>query len=145
VIANTGGNAAGIGIETAMNFGSDLFLTWHYTAKLVAQLMLRHDLDISRVRQHNFFSGKDCPRTMRKAGMWPDFLKLVEAEYLAITNLKGYTITFISHDLEFVNNVGRIIKLPQAETTVSYTVQIHKNSELVGEKTFYSLLPAQGS
>jgi len=145
VIANTGGNARGIGIETAMNFGSDLFLTWHYTAKLVAQLMLRHNLDISRVRQHNFFSGKDCPRTMRKAGMWPDFLKLVEAEYLALTNLKGYTITFISNDPEFVNNVGRIIKLPQTETVVSYTVQINKDSKLIGEKTFESVLPAQGS
>ncbi len=145
VIANTGGNAAGIGIETAMNFGSDLFLTWHYTAKLVAQLMLRHNLDISRVRQHNFFSGKDCPRTMRKAGMWPDFLELVKAEYLALTNLKGYIITFISNDPEFVNNVGRVIKLPQTETTVSYTVQIYKDSELIGEKSSESVLPSQGS
>jgi N-acetylmuramoyl-L-alanine amidase CwlA/uncharacterized protein YjdB len=143
VIANTGGNARGIGIETAMNFGSDLYLTWQHTAKLTADLMFRHHLDINRVRQHNFFSGKDCPRTMRKAFLWEEFLSLVEGEYLAVTNLKGYTISFISHNPDLVNNIGRIIQLPLVDTKVSYTVQIENEKGLVGEKTYYSFLPAK--
>ncbi|MGD9887080.1 MAG: N-acetylmuramoyl-L-alanine amidase [Bacilli bacterium] len=141
-IANTGGNAAGIGIETAMNFGSDLYLTWQKTAKLTADLMYRYHLDINRVRQHHFFSGKDCPRTMRKADLWEEFLNLVEGEYLAATNLKGYTVKFISNNPEYVNNWGRIVKLPNVNTKVSYTIQIFLEGDMMGEKTYYSFLQA---
>lgn len=139
-ICNTGGNSRGIGIETTMNFGSDLYLTWQKTAKLVAELLVRHNLDVSRVRQHNFFSGKDCPRTMRKADLWNYFLEMVEAEYKVLNILKDYTITFISNNPDYIDNTGRLISLPDKKITVSYTIKISNNQGILEERTFFTEL-----
>ena len=63
-ICSKGGNNNSVGIESCVNYGSDLWLTWQMTAKLVADIMIRYNLDITRVRGHHFFSGKDCPQPM---------------------------------------------------------------------------------
>ncbi|HJA41202.1 MAG TPA: N-acetylmuramoyl-L-alanine amidase, partial [Firmicutes bacterium] len=36
--------------------------------QLVAYLLKKYKLPISRVKQHNFWSGKDCPHRIRKEG-----------------------------------------------------------------------------
>lgn len=143
IICNTGGGANGIGIETAMNNGSDIYLTWHYAAKLVAKLMIDFNLQLNRVKQHNNFSNKDCPRTMRNAGLWPNFLKMVQAEYLIQSELQGYTFEFTSLDKQYVSDTGRIIKLPDIETTVFYTVTITGPNNYSETQTFSSVLPAK--
>ncbi|EGK07114.1 N-acetylmuramoyl-L-alanine amidase [Desmospora sp. 8437] len=48
---------------------------------MVAQLLKKHKLPISRVVQHFKWSGKNCPRRLRKSG-WSAFLKAVES-YMA--------------------------------------------------------------
>jgi len=143
VIANTGGGAAGIGIETAMNNGSDIYLTWHYTAKMVASLMITHGLPIERVRQHNFFSGKDCPRTMRNAHLWDNFLNMVKAEYMMQSLFPDYTFTFQSNSTQYVDNRGRVIALPAAPTLVNYTITVTNGSGYNAEKVYYTTLPAR--
>ena len=80
-IGNFGGNFNSIGIESCVNKGSDIYLTWQKTAKLVAKLMDEHNFDIDRIVQHHYFSGKNCPQTMRNDGYWEHFLSLVEVEY----------------------------------------------------------------
>ena len=125
-ISNYGGNNNSIGIESCINDNTDVYYTWQKLAKLVANLMENNNLSIDDVVTHHFFSGKDCPGTMRHANLWFYFKDLVVAEYNILQYLKdGYGIE-LSCDSEYVNNVGRIIKWPKTRTTISYTVTIKK-------------------
>lgn len=63
-------------------------------AKLVAALMKEFNIPISRVVQHNHWSGKNCPQYLRAGRApitgvrsidWPQFLGMVQAEYAKIT------------------------------------------------------------
>jgi len=72
------GNYYGIGIELCVNEGADFEQTMDNAAKLTAMLIITYDLDISAVKQHYDFSGKDCPHLIREQGLMDDFLNQVE-------------------------------------------------------------------
>lgn len=129
-ICSKGGNGNSIGIETAVNKGSDLWYTWQITAQLVADLMVRHNLDITRVKGHHFFAAKDCPQPLLENDMeiWWKFIEMVEAEYEKITTCKDYEFTF-SCDSELVNEKGRVVKQDVNSQVVTYTVTV-KNGDV---------------
>ena len=108
LIANRGGNNNSIGIESCINVSSDIYLTWQRTAKLVAKLLKDNNLSFDDVKQHHFFSGKDCPMTIRRSGMWEHFMRLVKMEY-EVSNFisEGYKISFKTLDNRVSKN-GRI-------------------------------------
>ena len=126
-VANTGGNVNSIGIETMVNQGSDLYLTWQKTAKLVAHLLIDNNLTLDDVKPHHYFSGKNCPQTMRDNGLWDNFLTLVSFEYRILKDFGDYEITFESLDAEFVKNNGRVIKQDLKDKVVSYNVTVTKD------------------
>ena len=128
-ISNYGGNMNGIGMETAVNKGSDIYYTWQKTSKLVANLMKTNNLTIDDVKPHHYFSGKPCPATMRSNGFWGKFIELVQFEYDMITKYAGYTVTFKSNDPEYVNNLGRVIKQDVKTRSVSYTITVSKDGK----------------
>ncbi len=105
-ICNHGGNMNSIGIESAVNKGSDLWYTWHLTAELVAHLMIDQNLPITRVVGHHFFSAKACPQPMLENDLeiWYEFVELVRAEHEMLTTFKGYTISM--EVVEGANNVS---------------------------------------
>ncbi len=76
-----GGNKSGVGIELCVNQGSDFAQTVDNAARLTAYLLYSYKLDISDVKQHYDFSGKDCPDRLRENDNWENFLKLVK-QYL---------------------------------------------------------------
>ena len=80
-VCNRLGNLGSIGIETMVNEGSNILRTWHNCAKLVAKLLIENNLNIQDVKPHHYFSGKQCPNTMRNANEWQHFLNMVEMEY----------------------------------------------------------------
>ena len=130
-ICSTGGNRNSLGIESCVDKGSDLWYTWQKTAQLVAKLMYDTNLDITRVRGHHFFSGKDCPQPMlaNNCEIWYEFRSLIEAEYELLTEYSDYEIKFESHNPEILDNNGRIIKQPSETTCVTYTVTITKDGQ----------------
>lgn len=144
LIGNHGGNRNSIGIESSMNYGSDLYLTWHYLAKKASRLALEHELGLDRIVTHHFFSGKDCPMTLRKNDLFDNFRLMVEAEYLMNKFLGDYTFNFVSNNPDLVDNHGKIIKLPDTTTQVSYLVNV-SNAEtgFNQSKIYYSTIPAQ--
>ncbi len=82
------GNLYGIGIEICLNKQprgekpSKAFIkAVKNTAILAAELMKKYDLPIENVRQHNAFSGKNCPSCMRENDMWDDFINDVLTHY----------------------------------------------------------------
>ena len=136
-LANKGGNCNSIGIESCINVGSDIYLTWQITAKLVAKLLDENKLSFDRVKQHNFFSGKNCPQTIRMNGFWDHFMELVQMEYDVLKfKQEGYKIRLIVNDKDVKEN-GRIVKrdFNSEKKRVSYTIQTELNGEKE-EETF---------
>ena len=75
------GNASSIGIELCVNSGGDFAATQANAAALVRLLMAEHGIPIDHVVQHNHWTGKDCPHTIRHtAGAWEGFLALCRGE-----------------------------------------------------------------
>ena len=137
-----GGNSNGIGIESCVNSGSDVWLTWQYTAKLCANLLITHNLSSDRVVFHNNFTNKTCPNTMITNNLVDSFIKLVEVEYEVAKNYSDYEITFTSHNPEIMDNTGRIINAPDYTTNVTYTITVSKDG-VTEEVTLNALVPGR--
>ena len=127
-ICNFGGGTNAIGIESTVNDGSDIYQTWHNLAKLVADILVRHNLTPDRVLFHNSFSGKDCPHAMLNASLTDEFLRMVEIEYYIRKYYSDYTITFESLSPTIINNNGKVISSVASDTLVYYRVTVTKNA-----------------
>ncbi|MGI6710134.1 MAG: Ig-like domain-containing protein [Bacilli bacterium] len=137
----TGGNMNGIGIEMCQHEDNDLYMTWHRTAKLTADILMRYSLATDRVKQHNHFMGKNCPQELRESGLYtPVFAKMVKAEYQYRKLYSGYTISFSSGNPGVINNYGHVVARPSVDTVVSYTVTISK-SGITESKTYTVTVP----
>lgn len=127
LIANRGGNNNSIGIESCVNEDTDIYYTWQKTAKLVANLLYNNNLTLDDVKQHHYYSGKDCPQTMRKNNLWNHFMSLVECELEAIVLLKeGYKFELIS-DENIIDKTGRVKK--QIDTKIQVKITYKNNTE----------------
>ena len=135
-----GGNRNGIGIEMGVNDDADVYRTWQRTSKLVAHLLTKYNLPRENMKYHNDFSGKDCPRTLRNAGLVPLFEQFQDIEYKVASEFGDAQITFTSNDLEYLDNTGRIIAMPDRAMTVSYTITVLLDG-IETSRTFYSYLP----
>lgn len=124
-----GGNNNSIGIEMCVNTSGDIYDTWQRTAQLVADILIRNNLDTTRVKQHNTWSGKNCPQCLIEGGYWPEFMKMVELQYEIQKNYKDATISIQSNNPELVDNTGRVISHPEKTTTVTYTLTVELNGE----------------
>lgn len=74
---NGDGNRDSIGIEICVNKGANWQQTLANAAVLVAGLMKEFSIPIERVVQHNHWSGKNCPMTLRKGG-WAGLIAQIE-------------------------------------------------------------------
>ena len=117
---------------------TDVYYTFQKVAKLVAKLMEENNFSIDSVVQHHYFSGKNCPQTIRTHKLWDFFKELILVEYqiLQYKNI-GYSFEFKSES-EFVNDKGRVIKAVENDTIVKYIIIIKdKNGNSLG-KSFES-------
>lgn len=124
-IANRGGNNNSVGIESCITEGTDIYYTWQKTAKLVAKLLDENKLTIDDVKQHHYFSGKNCPQTIRMNDMWEHFKELVLFEQqIREFKKEGYHIELIVNDENILPN-GRIKSLNQKE--IKYIIRTIKD------------------
>jgi N-acetylmuramoyl-L-alanine amidase len=123
-----------------INDDGDMYRTWQRTAKLVTYLLEKYTLPLDNYKYHVDFSGKDCPRTLRNAGLVPVFEEFVAAEYYIKMNYPNATISLTSNNPEYLDNAGRIIKIPDRALTVSYTITVTDNG-VTESRTFYTYLP----
>ena len=54
---------------------------------------------------------------------------------------KDYEIEFVSNNTELVDANGRVVKAPEFATSVSYTITVEKDGQVVEEITLGSLIP----
>jgi len=144
-IANKGGNTHSIGIESCVNKGTDIYLTIQRLAKLVAKLLDQYKLGFDRIVQHHYFSGKDCPQTMRTEGYWEHFLELVRTEYQMLMYKKlGFKFELNSYDKEYVNNLGRVINRgKRIVVNAHYLIKVTDNEGNSLEKVFCTEIPPE--
>lgn len=130
-ICSNGGNRNSIGIESCVNKGSDLWYTWQKTAQLVADIMIRHNLDITRVKGHHFFSAKVCPQPFLENDLrlWNEFIKLVQAEHAKRVAADEIEYVF-SSDSEYLDHKGRVIKQDENSKIVTYTVNLSSGESI---------------
>ena len=77
------GNTQSIGIELCINEDGDYIKTIENGIKLVKYLMSEFSIPITNVVQHNYWTGKDCPKQIRegKEGItWNKFINLIRNE-----------------------------------------------------------------
>lgn len=144
VISSYGGNRNSIGIEMCVNTNGDIYDTWQRTAKLVASLLVINNLDITRVLQHNDFSGKHCPASLIATNYWDTFIKMVEIEYIIQTEFMDAEITLISNNPEVMDNTGRVISNLETTTSVTYTLNV-KIGEVTKSVNLGSVIPGTNS
>ncbi len=125
-----GGNHSGIGIETCIYQGVDFNRVMRNVAKLTAQLLIKYNLSTNAVKQHNDFSGKNCPQTIRTADRWDEFMELVNLEYYKSTKLTDVEFEFISLNPEYLDNEGYVIKHPKNDMVVAYEVEASYKGEI---------------
>ena len=83
------GNNTSIGIEICVNSDGDFDKAKENAASLVRLLMSERGLDIAHVVQHNHWSGKDCPYTIRHTGTWDAFLALCAGGEKPVSELEA--------------------------------------------------------
>ena len=72
-----GGNMNGVGIELCVNADGNFDRTLENGAKLTAYLLKAYSLTTDDIKQHNAFTGKDCPQTIRNENRMQEFLNKV--------------------------------------------------------------------
>ena len=74
------GNSKSIGIEICMNSDGDLMKATDNAVELVVYLCKEHNIPLSDVKQHNHWSGKNCPQMLRCGNPydWGTFISKVK-------------------------------------------------------------------
>ncbi|MGM7720478.1 peptidoglycan recognition protein family protein [Metabacillus sp. Hm71] len=82
------GNRKSIGVEVCYSrSGGERFKKAEALAhKFIAQLLHERGWGTDRVKQHNFWSGKNCPHRVRAEGRWNEVIAEIQAE---LNKLKG--------------------------------------------------------
>jgi N-acetylmuramoyl-L-alanine amidase CwlA len=85
------GNSKSIGIEICMHQGMNDARAYDRAALLVAVLALQNKIAVpDRIVQHNFWTGKDCPRVLRdRPDGWSGFLAKVQS---ALAQLQPHAV-----------------------------------------------------
>lgn len=60
------GNLRSVGVEICVNVGGNLYLAYLHAAWIVAGVLKSRGMNLDRLKTHNWWSGKDCPRLLRK-------------------------------------------------------------------------------
>lgn len=84
---STKGNNEAIHVEICVNSNGDYIKATENAARLVAKIMKDEKLTINDVVQHNYYSGKNCPRIMRSGTKvsWSEFKKMIEGDELTVS------------------------------------------------------------
>ena len=140
-ISSLGGNNNSIGMETSVREGSDLWLTWQYTAQLCAKLLIKYQLPLNRLVGHHFFTGKWCPQPMLENDLeiWYEFVELTRQQMELYNNYSDYTLSFASSS-SYLKENGRVAKLPNNPECVTYTIT-YKTGSTTKTVTLSSILP----
>ena len=137
--------AKSIGIETCVNYGSDLYRTWQRMGKLVATLLDEYGLDVSAVKQHYDFNQKDCPKTLRNNGLWDTALDMIKVELIAKQYLSDYTLEFKSFSPLYLDDTGKVIAQGKDNVRLAYQITLTDKDGNSVSKIYHANLTGSGT
>ena len=136
---NGTGNRKSIGIEICYSKSGG----WRYVeaeenaVQYIAQLLNQYGWGIDRVKQHNNWSGKNCPHRIRAEGRWNDFLNRIQKAIKPITveAPKTEVKEVMESDNNMLTETGRIairelIKKARDKEIISKTA--HTDAKIAG-------------
>lgn len=139
VIGSYGGNNNSIGIEMCVNTSNDMYDTLQRTAQLVADILIRNKIDLTRVKQHNTWTGKNCPQVILAGDYWDEFMKMVTIQYILAKDYSDIKISMKSNNPDVVTDTGRIVTPPKTTQTVSYDITV-TSGEVSKTITLYTVV-----
>ena len=71
-------------------------------ARLIASLLIKHNLGMQSLKMHNDYSSKPCPETMLRDRRWFEFLDMISKEYVSQMLLSKFDITYNVPEIEGV-------------------------------------------
>ena len=92
------GDIYGIGIEMCINADGNYNASLINNARLIASLLIKHNLGMKSLKMHHDYSAKPCPETMLQNRLWFKFLKMIAYEYVSQALLSQFEITY-TYDL----------------------------------------------
>lgn len=92
------GDIYGIGIEMCINADGNYNASLINNARLIASLLIKHNLGMKSLKMHHDYSAKPCPETMLQNRLWFNFLKMIAYEYVSQALLSQFEITY-TYDL----------------------------------------------
>lgn len=131
-----GGNYEGIGIETSVYSQGDIWITWGRTAKLVADILVRNDLDVDRIVFHNSFNNKACPQAALRSGNLDHWVDMMIFEYMILTRFNDYKFDLETLTPNFLDNRGRVSSSAGEGNFVDYILKITAPDGTVKEQQF---------
>lgn len=88
------GDIYGIGVEMCINSDGNYNASVINNARLIASLLIKHNLGMKSLKKHNDYSNKPCPETMLQNRLWFKFQKLISHEYVSQVLLSQFDITY---------------------------------------------------
>lgn len=143
--AGTEGNNKGIAIEIAVNSDSDFKKAVAHAVELVKALRQKYGIPVSKVKQHKYFTGKNCPTNLingAKGITWNDFVKSIGGKGSTITSSKPSKPTASANTATSVvdylvankqdSSFSNRRKLAEQHGIKGYTGTASQNSKLLG-------------
>ena len=120
-----GGNYNGIGIELCVHTDGNFELAMRNDARLMAYLLLKHNLGILNMKQHHdFYEPKDCPYNIRRNVRWFEYLSMISKEYISQKYLSKYEITY---DTTMTSTPIEVIYNLTEQTLDNFIIKINGN------------------
>lgn len=148
------GNLNSIGIEICVNSDGDFGKAVDNAAKLVRKIMAEEGIPLANIKQHNFFSGKNCPTNLRNGSKginWVEFIALVEGKTASIPGpvkvvetakapakkapsvYTGGSVVDYLRSIKVDSSAGNRRKLASEYGVKGYDLSASKNAELLAK------------
>lgn len=110
------GNNQGIQVEICVNSDGDYVKAVQNAAALIAKIIKDENIAIENIVQHHYFSGKNCPRTLRTGKVpWSQFIEMIKkagnTQYPPVETLKYRILTGTYNTFQAAESAAKVMKI----------------------------------
>jgi len=110
------GNHQGIQVEICVNSDGDYVKAVQNAAALIAKIIKDENIAIENIVQHHYFSGKNCPRTMRTGKVpWSQFIEMIKkagnTQNPPVETLKYRILTGTYNTFQAAESAAKVMKI----------------------------------